>query len=52
MEPLFVVAKIIGLHGKNDSLIVHSRLFPLRPVRAKILAQRFSSTLNHNSPAD
>jgi len=27
MEPLFVVAKIIGSPGKNDSLLFHSKLF-------------------------
>jgi len=27
MEPLFVVAKIAGSHGKNDSLLFHSKLF-------------------------
>jgi len=27
MEPLFVVTKIIGLLGKNDSLLFHSKLF-------------------------
>jgi len=27
MEPLFVVAKIIGSPGKNDNLIFHSKLF-------------------------
>jgi len=27
MDPLFVVAKIIGSPGKNDSLLFHSKLF-------------------------
>jgi len=27
MELLFVVAKIIGSPGKNDSLLLHSKLF-------------------------
>jgi len=27
MEALFVVAKIIGSPGKNDSLLFHSKLF-------------------------
>jgi len=27
VEPLFVVAKIIGSPGKNDSLLFHSKLF-------------------------
>jgi len=27
MEPLFVVAKIMGSPGKNDSLLFYSKLF-------------------------
>jgi len=27
MEPLFVVAKMIGSPGKSDSLLFHSKLF-------------------------
>jgi len=27
MEPLFIVAKIIGSPGRNDSLLFHSKLF-------------------------
>jgi len=30
MEPLFVVAKIIGSSGKNDCLLFHSKLFYVR----------------------
>jgi len=27
MQPLFIAAKMIGSHGKNDSLLFHSKLF-------------------------
>jgi len=27
MEPLFIVAKIIGSRGTNDNLLFHSKLF-------------------------